>query len=384
MNRKHRRIGAAILLSGLIAQLPAMAATKPGYRLTIEAKAKRIASEDRVNVGETYKENFTARCYDSDGNEIDDAVYWSVDGEPTTGDAKAQWIPEVGRTFVPSVLKISTTTKTKPGIYPLKVVVHGEKCGTSDPIEYPLEVAPLLSGDTTIWWFDGANPSNYKTKGTLKAVPADVGPYTWKVVDGKDKVRFTDGSSSTTTDTETVKFKSTGPNGSKPTGKDVKLVVTVNGAESDPVFATVKVPHRLQPLSSTSDPEKDFGYVTIVAYTIMDQMNKQLPAAVELNEQFTTDVQNDHPNTNWIRGEAGGNLQDPAFMNDRITGQAWTATPAPLKPRTPPGTKKIHHFSGDWRIGSTTVGKGRKVQSNVWQRYQDHAAHEFVVSPAQR
>lgn len=160
---------------GLIASLPGVAAAKPGYRIVIEAKVKRFASEDRVNVGETYKENFTARCYDSDGNEVDDAVYWSVTGEPTSGDAKAQWIPEVGRTFVPSVLKISTSTKTKAGVYPLSVVVHGEICGTSAPIEYPLEVAPVLSGDTTIWWFDGANPSNYKTKGTLKALPADQG-----------------------------------------------------------------------------------------------------------------------------------------------------------------------------------------------------------------
>ncbi len=372
-------------MSGLIAQLPVMAATKPGYRLTIEVKAKKAPADDRINVGETYKENFTARCYDSDGNEVDDAVYWSIVGEPTSGDAKTQWVPEVGRTFVPSLLKISTTTKTKPGIYQLSISVHGEKCGSGTPIKYPMEVAPLLSGDTTIWWFDGANPSNYKTKGTLKAVPADNGPYAWKVEDGTDKVRFSDGSSSISTDTEAVKFKSTGPNGSKPpSGEDIKLVVTVNGVQSDPVFATVKVPHRLKPVSSKSDPEKDFGYVTIVAYTILDQMGKRLPATVELNEQFTSEVVNDHPNTNWIRGEAGGNFQDPGFMNDRITGQAWSATPAPLKPLTPPGTKKIHHFSGDWRIGSTSVGKGRNVQSNVWQRYQDHAAHEAVVSPVQR
>lgn len=207
-------------------------------------------------------------------------------------------------------------------------------------------------------------------------------PYIWKIKKGTDKVRFSDGSTSIATDQSTVKFKSTGPDGSKPPGEDIEISVTVNGVTSDVLKTQVRVPHKLVPNGVRHDKDDEFGYRSLIYYKIFDQLDKMLPSDVPLNEMFTTPVENDRPDADWKRGPAGGRIQPPSTMIDKITGQAWPSTPAAMNPLTPLGKKTIHHFDGEWRIGSIEVGKGRRVQVNRWQRYQDHGTHEIIVSPA--
>jgi hypothetical protein len=41
----------------------------------------------------------------------------------------------------------------------------------------------------------------------------------------------------------------------------------------------------------------------------------------------------------------------------------------------------VDHWTGTWGIGSGTPGAGVTVQTNTWQRFQDHARHTNIVSP---
>jgi len=351
------------------------------YRTIIKAVGDHRI-HPRINVGEVFEQQWTMECYDDTGAQVHEVFTWIVDGAPTSGDATAKWEPPVGETFKPSLLKISTTKRTAAGTYQIAISGRGEKCDDgSNPYVYPLDVAPVLEGDENIWWFDKQNPDGYKTKGTLAAQPTEQGPYLWKIQKGTNKVRFTDGSTSISTDSATVKFKSTGPDGSTPPGSDIEITVTVNGVTSDALKAQVRVPHKLVPNGVRHDADDKFGYRSIIYYKIFDQLKTALPTDVPLNEMFTTPIEKDRLDSDWIRGDAGGQIQPPAKMGDKITGQAWPSTPVAMKPLSPPGDKKIHHFTGEWRIGSTEVGKGRRVQINVWQRYQDHATHESIVSP---
>lgn len=370
-----------ILLQVALGVSSAAAARASKPRLIVQAVGNHLI-HPRINVGEDFQQEWTAKCWDTDGSEIHEPVTWFVDGAPSTGDASATWDPPVGETFKPSVLTISTTTRTDAGTYQITITGKGDKCADSDPYTYPFDVAPVLDGDRNIWWFDQTNPDGYKTKGTLKAMPSEQGPYLWKIKKGTDKVRFPDGSTSVTTDGPSVKFKSTGPNGSKPPGQDIEISVTVNGVTSDVLKTQVRVPHKLVPNGERHDPDEKMGYQSIIYYRLLDQFKELLPVDVPWNEMFTTPVEKDRLDSDWVRGKAGGEVQSPAIMGDKITGQAYPSTPVAQKPLTPLGKKKIHHFTGEWRVGSVEVGKGRRVQINDWQRYQDHATHEAITSPA--
>jgi len=56
----------------------------------------------------------------------------------------------------------------------------------------------------------------------------------------------------------------------------------------------------------------------------------------------------------------------------------------PQNPQTQLGTTAVYHWDGEWSVGSAdpSGGKGVRVQTNTWQKYQDHARHRNIVSPA--
>jgi hypothetical protein len=68
-------------------------------------------------------------------------------------------------------------------------------------------------------------------------------------------------------------------------------------------------------------------------------------------------------------------------LSDVITGQRFLQTPTPQFPQSPPGSTRVHHWGQEIYVGRTTVGAGRRVQSNTHQKYRDHAAHENITSP---
>lgn len=105
--------------------------------------------------------------------------------------------------------------------------------------------------------------------------------------------------------------------------------------------------------------------------------------AINLNEQFGAFVTDINPPDNWASPTAGGyagsdNWFDQIYLSDRYLN----LNPHPTNPQTPLGTTKVDHATQEWRMGSTTVGQGVKVQTNTLQRFTDHGTHTNIVSPS--
>ena len=164
------------------------------------------------------------------------------------------------------------------------------------------------------------------------------------------------------------------------------MTVTANGLTSPPFGLVIRKPARLVPVSPFAIHNSNalYGYVSYIYYKILDQFGADFPATkIPLNEIFTSETIPDYPGgTNWdITNVPGGAPEPPLKWPDQISGSQQT-TPKALPPGVPLGTQKVDHLTGEWRVGSSTPGKGVRVQTNTWQKYQDHAIHTDIVSPA--
>lgn len=239
--------------------------------------------------------------------------------------------------------------------------------------EEPVDVKPSIAGPSTLWWFNSQTPSGYSTQITLSTQCSGTS-WNWNLVSGSGKVSLgSNGSCS-------MILFSGSPSA---TQNDVRLTVTVNGMTSDIFTVTVRSPKSLSYVAEGSAANASFGYRSLVEYQIRDQFGTLLPSSVPINELFTTAIVNDFSGTNWIRAPAGGTSVSPNGWSDTIDGQPLNgAIPQPTAPCSPLCNTAIHHFDGEWYVGSNSPGNGVKVQTNTWQRYKDHATHTNRVSPA--
>ncbi|PYS48768.1 MAG: hypothetical protein DMF68_12110 [Acidobacteria bacterium] len=235
-------------------------------------------------------------------------------------------------------------------------------------------VRPVISGPHTMWWFNGENPSGYATQITLSTT-SDATSWHWQAVSGASKVSLSN------EDTDTVTITSTGRSDNP---NDVGIQVSVNGQVSDQFNITILAPYRFTYVTEGHAPSNNFGYISLVQYEIRDQFGSLLPSNVPINEHFTTGVINDYSGTNWIRdNREGGTSVPPSGWSDEIDGQPLSRNPFPIPtaPCSPLCNTPVHHFNGEWRVGSTTAGAGVLVQTNTWYRYVDHGTHTNKVSP---
>jgi hypothetical protein len=192
------------------------------------------------------------------------------------------------------------------------------------------------------------------------------------VVAGADKVTLSpSGNTATITSRNASAFR------------EVGIQVTVNGVPSNIFRITVRAPHRLvlnQNFVHMADAT--WGYETHIHYRIEDQFTDLLPSSVDINEQWTTGVVADSPGMDWRRGSEGAAVVSPADWFDRIQGETSTHTPTPRNPCSPLCNTAVYHWGGQWFVGSSTIGSGRRVQTNTWQKFTDHAEHTNRVSPA--
>lgn len=232
-------------------------------------------------------------------------------------------------------------------------------------------VRPRISGPASVWWFNGETPAGYATTITLTASPAGASSYNWAVVSGADKVTVAPSGNT---------LRVTGANAS--TLREVGIQVTVNGVGSRTFNLSVRAPHRLVFINNAHNADATWGYETHVHYRIEDQFSDVLPAAVPINEQWTTGVVADFAGMDWRRGAEGAATVGPADWIDRIQGETAGHTPPPQNPCSPLCNMAVYHWGGQWFVGSSTIGRGRRVQTNTWQKYTDHAEHTNRVSPA--
>jgi hypothetical protein len=238
----------------------------------------------------------------------------------------------------------------------------------------PTATRPTITGANTMWWFNGATPASYASQISIVLSTENTGnSYSWSVVSGTNKVTLQNQNTANVTLTSAGKSDS---------ANDVGIQVVVDGQVSAQFNLTIRAPHRLVPGVIAHTSHSSQGYRTEIVYSIRDNFNNLLPGQpITVNEDFTTGVVYDFPGSNWqIALEASDTVNIPQFA-DVITGDNLTRTPVPQAPQNPIGETKVCHWTQDHYIGSTTIGAGRRVQTNTHQKYRDHAMHENIVSP---
>jgi hypothetical protein len=241
-----------------------------------------------------------------------------------------------------------------------------------------------------LWWFNGVSPqpTNYVT--TIQA-PTGGTDYTWTITEGTQYAQFSNKSS--TIDTKRTGTVAVYPNGDPGDGSPrivavtVKVVSTKGTVTANPFILHLRKPYELQPNGVVDKRDSTYGYQTQIHYRILDQTGAVLPYPIALNENFTSGVVNDYPGTNWTLPAACGTSHvctgtyNPSDWYYLVQGAKKGAIPVSQPPQTPLGTTMVDHWDGTWGIGSGTPGAGVTVQTNTWQRFQDHARHTNIVSP---
>jgi hypothetical protein len=234
----------------------------------------------------------------------------------------------------------------------------------------PITVAPTITGSNTVWWFNGQNPSGYSTSITLQSSGGS--STTWSVSGNTAAVQLSTTSGSSTTITATSSAWSS-------TSGDVKITATANGLSSQPFAVTTRQPYKLVAGTIQHNCDSTYGYSDFLNYTIYDQLSAALPSGVPLNENWTTSVVDDYSGANWRRQNPGNFTTSGAGFADNIQGEAAGFVPTAVCSGS---GVKVQHWGQDWYIGSLTIASGVRVQSDVLQKYIDHALHQSIVSPA--
>ena len=234
-------------------------------------------------------------------------------------------------------------------------------------------VKPTISGPNTVWYFNGLNPPGYAT--SIQLTSSGGASTTWSVTAGANKVNLstTTGSSTTVTSSAAAFSSAVG---------DIKVTATVNGQTSVPFSITSRLPLSLAAGTIQTSCDSQFGYTTVLQYTILDQLLTSLPSGALVNESWTTGVVNDFNGTNWGRSPANGVTVPPgATLADSIEGADLGSSPTPV-PLCNGDSTAVQHWGQDIRVGSLTIGSGYRVQADTLQKYKGRAAHLAIVSPA--
>jgi hypothetical protein len=238
-----------------------------------------------------------------------------------------------------------------------------------------------------LWFFCGEHPSGFSTTATLRAQGfANPDALEWSVVQGADKVFAPDGWHGR----EITLHSSDGSRRADDVHIEVAETLadgTVNRYEGR---LTVRKPHRLRQEStgdtpgcpSGAGPAGCPGYLSDITYRIFDNVSGTIVGAT-VNERFPGPVTNDQTN-NWS-GAAVVSGSNWPNTNGTFTDSLLKCcgTPAPLmNTADPQWSDKVFHMPHEFFVGSTTPGRGCRVQTHTLQFYRGFAAHESIRSPA--
>lgn len=164
---------------------------------------------------------------------------------------------------------------------------------------------------------------------------------------------------------------------------DVQITAQINFQTSAPFHLTTRKPYKLVAGSIVDNCDPNFGYSDLFNYTIQDQLFLSLPANVEYNEHWTTPIVYDYQGSNWGRPNEVGTLTVGPNFADEVTGPGVNNNPPNVPPVACPGVaQQVQHWGQEWRIGSTAIGVGSRVQTDMIVRFTNHAEEQNIVTPA--
>ena len=119
------------------------------------------------------------------------------------------------------------------------------------------------------------------------------------------------------------------------------------------------------------------GYETILSYTIFSFFGVQI-TNIDVTETFGN-FDPDYSGEDWLEPEATPITITTSLADDMCAANQ--NNPLSIDPQSPLLTVKVDHASQNWYVGSLDNGSGIEVQSDTFQRYQDHGRHNSIVSP---
>lgn len=269
---------------------------------------------------------------------------------------------------------------------------------TSEPqVSYPDEEplsTPMLSwvynkrySHDALWWFNGEHPLGFSITATLEAVGyTDPTTLTWRITRGADKVAFVGAPSGATV---TLRSKAASRR-----ADDVDIEVSEGGGPAARGFTghmTVRAPHRLIQRSVNdsaslpawaSPPAGAVGWWTTIGYRVVDNVGGTIVGAT-VNENFPSAKTNDQPN-NWVDPSSFATV--PVWPNTNGTFVdnwfVWNGSPTPVAPTAANANQSVDSMAHEFYVGSTTSGRGVRVQTHTAHRYLGFARHENITTPA--
>jgi hypothetical protein len=256
----------------------------------------------------------------------------------------------------------------------------------------PGTVPPKISQSTELWYFGNgiSAPSGFTLGSTTATLTANggSGTYTWTVTNGTSIAALQG-----TTSGQNVTSVTIGSIGYSTSANDVtvQLQYTPTGgkAATSSISFSVDSPYKLASNGATTNkgvtgntcnnpPPGNNGFQSVVPYKILSFFGVQI-SHIGVNETFATWT-DDYIGNNWPVVVAGGYTTTDGTFADYICAIN-TTTPPSLPPQVPLSATKIDHASQFWFVGSVTPSDGVEVQSDTFQRYQDHGLHTGIVSP---
>ena len=236
-----------------------------------------------------------------------------------------------------------------------------------------------------LWYFCGEHPSGFSITATLRAEgftnPNNV---EWFVRQGADKVYAPGGFSGP----EIVLHSSEGSRRPDDVQIEVQERLPGGGGSSYQGGLTVRKPYRLrQEWSSDSTTCPDPSLVphpaiySEINYRIIDNVGGTIIGAT-VNERFPSPPVNDQPN-NWSTSPTTSTQNWPN-TNGTFTDNLYQCggTPAPVTTSSSQWGDKVYHMRQEFYVGSTTPGRGCRVQWHTLQFYRGYADQEGIHSPA--
>jgi len=236
-----------------------------------------------------------------------------------------------------------------------------------------------------LWYFCGEHPSGFSITATLRAEgftnPNNV---EWFVRQGADKVYAPGGFNGP----EIVLHSSAGSLRSDDVQIEVQERQAGGGGSSYQGGLTVRKPSRLrQEWSSDSTTCPDLSLIphpaiwSEIHYRVIDNVGGTIVGAT-VNERFPSPPVNDQPN-NWGSAPTTSTQNWPN-TNGTFTDNLYMCggTPAPVTTSSSNWGDKVYHMPQEFYVGSTTPGRGCRVQAHTLQFYRGYADHEDIHSPA--
>lgn len=234
--------------------------------------------------------------------------------------------------------------------------------------EAPAAPAPrtVIRGPRELWYFTGETPPDYTVSARLSTNKTG-GTFRWDV-----SAQL--GLSSATEPLPTVSTRNLSA-ARNDAWVRVRHTDTRGNLTAASYRLTVLAPDSLTHLNDVDAADPVWGYDCQIHYSIHDQFGTVLPRNVPINEQWTSGVVADFAGMNWRRGAEGSATVAPTNWFDHVNGETAGHNPAPVNPGTPNAGVAVYHWSGDWRVGSLTIGRGRRVRSVTWQKNRGFARH---------